>query len=327
MKFPGESDRTRVMKFAGVVSLFCCAFLALLACLPASATEIVTRNANHITLETDNHGRAMVSYYQRGRMWHVFVSGAVNARSPNPVVPQVHFKKDYSGGRGQWRHFKNTCRPYDGPQLAWLLRACKASDGSYWALQMWQRMLPNLGYVPWTHGQNVWEVHVSHWTGETAEIETYADWVYAGRFHEVFGQATYRGKPIYGYRTTRSGNPLDSYGRLIFLDTLDSAYGTGWRRENSFVAHKPSGMFCYGFYPHPPYAGYPHQRSVAVAGNGSRYRLTLYGPGVTPDVAVYVNGLPDYDKANPTLFDWETEMTSKVKDMAAETGDHMCGHH
>ena len=44
----------------------------------------------------------MVSYFQRGRMWHVFVSGAVNARSPNPVVPQVHFKKDYSGGRGKW---------------------------------------------------------------------------------------------------------------------------------------------------------------------------------------------------------------------------------
>jgi hypothetical protein len=86
-------------------------------------------------------------------------------------------------------------------------------------------------------------------------------------------------------------------------------------------------MFCYGFYPHPPYAGYPHQRSVAVAGNGKRYRLTLYGPGVTPDVAAYVDGLPNYDRENPSLFDWESEMTSKVKDMAAESGDRLCGHH
>ena len=102
-------------------------------------------------------------------MWHVFVSGAINARTPNRTVPQVHFKKDYSGGRGEWRHVKNTCKPYDGPELAWFLRGCKASDGSYWALQMWQRMLPNVGYVPWTHGQRVWEVHISHWTGATAQ--------------------------------------------------------------------------------------------------------------------------------------------------------------
>ena len=208
----------------------------------------------------------------------------------------MHFKKDYSGGRGKWKHFKNTCRPYDGPKLAWFLAGCKASDGSYWALQMWQRMLPNVGYVPWTHGQKVWEVHVSHWTGEIAQLEAYSDWVYAGRFHEVFGQATYRGQPVYGYRTTRSGNPLDTYGRLIFLDTFNSAYGQGWRRENSFVAHNPSGMFCYGFYPYSSYGSYPPQRSVKLAGNGKRYRLTLYGPGVTPDVATYVDGLPDYDR-------------------------------
>jgi hypothetical protein len=315
------------VKAARLVIVVCCAFLALAAVNPAGAAEIVTRNATHLALATDNHGRAMVSYYQRGRMWHVFVSGAVNARPPSGTVPQVHFKKDYSGGRGKWKHFKNTCRAYDGPKLAWYLAGCKASDGSYWALQMWQRMLPNVGYVPWTHGQKVWEVHVSHWTGETAQLDAYADWVYAGRFHEVFGRATYRGQPVYGYKTTRSGNPLDTYGRLIFVDTFNSAYGQGWRRENSFVAHNPSGMFCYGFYPYSSYGNYPRQRSVKLTGNGTRYRLTLYGPGVTPDIAAYVNGLPNYDRQNPTLFDWETEMTSKVKDMAAETGDHLCGHH
>jgi hypothetical protein len=315
------------MKFAGVVSLFCCAFLALAASLPANAAEIVTRNAKHITLETDNHGRAMVSYYQRGRMWHVFVSGAVNAREPSRTVPQVHFKKDYSGGRGKWKHFKNTCRPYDGPELAWLLTACKASDGSYWALQMWQRMLPNVGYIPWTHGQKVWEVHISHWTGEPTQLEAYADWVYAGRFHEVFGRATYRGQPIYGFKTTPAGAPLDSYGRLVFLDTLDSAYGVGWRRENSFVVHKPSGMFCYGFYPYSSYGGYPHQRSAKLAGNGKRYRLTISGPGVTPDVWANVEGLPEYDPKDPTLLDWENQMTDKVREMAQTTGDRLCGHH
>ena len=37
--------------------------------------------------------------------------------------------------------------------------ACKAPDGSYWALQSWQRMLPNLGYAPWKKLQRARELH------------------------------------------------------------------------------------------------------------------------------------------------------------------------
>ena len=73
---------------------------------------------------------------------------------------------------------------------------------------------------------------------------------------------------MHGFHSTSTGNPLDSYGRNLYLDTLDSHYGTGWRRENSFLAHGPSGMFCYGFYPYSTYGNYPHQRSQKIAGNG-----------------------------------------------------------
>jgi len=41
--------------------------------------------------------------------------------------------------------------------------------------------------------------------------------------------------------------PLDSYGRNVFVDTFGSAYGPGWKRENSFLTHGPGGAFCYGF--------------------------------------------------------------------------------
>ena len=37
--------------------------------------------------------------------------------------------------------------------------------------------------------------------------------------------------------------------RLIYLDTFNSVYGQGWRRDNSFVSHNPTGAFCSGFYP------------------------------------------------------------------------------
>jgi hypothetical protein len=316
-----------VVKSAAALSVFISAILALLFALPAGAAEIVTRNAKQIHLSTDNQGRAMVTYYQRGRMWHVFYSGAINARPPSQTVKQVKFKVDYSGGRGEWRRFKNTCRPYDGPKLAWFITACKAKDGSYWALQAWQRLLPNAGYVPWKHEQKVWELHISHWTGELAQLEVYLDWVYAGRFHSIFGRGTYLGKPIYGFKSTSSGVPLDTFGRLVYLDTFGSAYAPGWRRENSFLLHRGSGMFCYGFYPWGKYGNYPPQRSQKLSGHGMKYRLTLSGPGVTPDVMWTGNGLPNFDAADQTLVDIETEMTAKLKDMAAMYGDSQCGHH
>ncbi len=327
MPLAALSDTDGAMRFAAAVSVVFSAILALAFALPAGAAEIVTRNANQIHLATDNQGRAMVTYYQGGRLWHVFYSGAVNARPPSQTVKQVKFKVDYSGGRGEWRRFMNTCRPYDGPTLAWFVTACKAKDGSYWALQAWQRMLPNAGYVPWKHEQKVWEVHISHWTGEPAQLEVYGDWVYGGRFHEVFGRATYRGQSIYGFKTTSSGRPLDTYGRLLYVDTFGSAYGPGWRRENSFVAHKPSGMFCYGFYPYSTYGSYPKQRSQRVSGHGKRYRITLSGPGVTPDVTWVGNGLPDYDPTIPELVSLEQEMSAKVREMAATYGERLCGHH
>jgi hypothetical protein len=41
----------------------------------------------------------------------------------------------------------------------------------------------------------------------------------------VFGRLTYLGQPVYGMRATTKGAPLDSFGRNIYLDTFNSAYG------------------------------------------------------------------------------------------------------
>ena len=79
---------------------------------------------------------------------------------------------------------------------------------------------------------------------------------------------------MFGFRTTSQGNPLDAYGRNIYVDTYNSRYGSGWHRENGFLAQRPIGVFCYGFYPH----------GSRPAGKGTRYRATVIGPGVTPDV-------------------------------------------
>ena len=56
------------------------------------------------------------------------------------------------------------------------------------------------------------------------------DWVQR-RYDHLYGKLTYRGKPVHGFRSTHRGNPLDTYGRNIYLDTFNSSYGSGWRRE------------------------------------------------------------------------------------------------
>jgi hypothetical protein len=315
------------MRLAGVIFASVATFFAA-AAGTASASQLIDRNASSIHLGADDQGHALLTYKAHGRARRVFAWGAVDARTPDsPNVPQVELKLDYSGRAVAG--FRNTCGRYDGPPLAWAVTACKAKDGSYWAAQRWQRMLPNAGYRPWKAVQHVQELRLSHWTpsGGLALFDVHVDWVYSGRFHDLFGRVTYQGQAVHGFKTTKVGVPLDSYGRNLYLDTLDSAYGTGWHRENSFVAHNPSGMFCYGFYPYSTYPGYPPQRTVKLVGAGKKYRITMIGPGVSPDVMWAGDGLEDFDPGNAALVTWEQQMNAKLDQMRAAYGEKSCATH
>jgi hypothetical protein len=282
----------------------------------ASASAIVARDATDVRLRVAASGRAHVTYRENGRTRRVLVWGAVDARHPDPAVPQVRFRFDYSGPRAA---FRNRCRRYDGPALAWAVAACKAPDGSYWALQAWRRLLPHRGFPPWNAAQTALELRVSHWRGPVARLEAWADWAYGERAHNLFGRLTYQGRPVHGFRT----RPLDGYARNLYIDTLDSRYGAGWHRETSVVARRPNGNFCYAFYstrdtslPDAPYR---------PAGNGRRYRITAIGPGVTPDVAWEGPGLDDFDPASPGHVEHERQMNQLV-DLVAGT-DTFCRQH
>jgi len=272
------------------------AALALAAAAPASASQLIDRNASNVHLSVNARGQALLTYSARGSSHHVVLWGAINARYPNPSIPQVQLRKDYSGR--SWEA-AGSCRKYDGPSLAWLVTACAAPDGSYWAVQSWRRTLPNFGGAP-SSRLGAWELHVSHWTGQTAKLEAWTDWVYAGRYHHLFGRLTYAGQPVYGFSATQAGSPLDDYGRNIYVDTFDSRYGKGWRRENAFLAHRPTGVFCYGFYPF----------TSRGSGNGSKYRLNVVGPGVTPDVSVVVAGLHDFNRNSPGDVAYENQQNA-----------------
>jgi hypothetical protein len=293
------------------------AFFLLLACVfawltpLASASQLIDRDAHNVHLQVNARGQALLTYSARGSFHRVVASGAINARTPNPSIPQVQLRRDYSGR--SWAS-GGSCRTYDGPRLALLVTACAAPDGSYWAVQSWRRTLPNFGGAA-TARLGAWELHLSHWTGETVNLEAWTDWVYAGRYHHLFGRLTYGGQPVYGFSATKVGSPLDDYGRNIYVDTFDSRYGKGWRRENAFLAHRPTGVFCYGFYPF----------TSRGPGNGGKYRLTVVGPGVTPDVSIVVPGLHDFNKNSPGDVAYEAQQNALQDSVAA--GDKKCRVH
>jgi hypothetical protein len=275
----------------------------------ASASQLIDRNATGVRIAANGKGEALITYRAHGQFRHVVAWGAVDARHPTSGRPQVRFKWDYSGRGRYWLTFKNQCRRYSGPTLPYLVAACTAPDRSHWALQSWPTPLPDLGMLPWLPVHRARELHVSHWSGPTAKLEAWTDWIYGRRNHHLFGRVTYDGQPVHGFTATRRGNPTDGYGRLVYLDTFNSRYGKGWKRENSFLAHTPTGLFCYSFLARDPTKGYEHPAGFPSTprgpGNGEKYRLTVNGPGVTPDISITVPGLYDYDANNPADVEYE----------------------
>jgi hypothetical protein len=294
----------------------------------ASASEIITRNASNVKLQVNAAGQALVTYDAEGKHSNVLVWGAVNAIHPTAAREQVAFKIDYSGGYGTfkrpiWKTFKNACGRYDGPQLHWLVAACKAPDGSYWALQRWQRRLPLLGFAPWLPEHTRWELHVSHWNTELPVLEMYTNWTYGFQWQGVFGRLTYLGHPVYGFSTTREGNPRERYSRNVYIDTYNSVYGSGWMRESGILTHRTTGTFCHSFVPQRPFPGYPSQ-DMRPPAPGERYRVTVMGPGVTPVLMTEVAGLPAYNQANPEHVRFEADANATFDRVMA--GDRICRH-
>ena len=311
----------------------------------ALASQLIDRNATGISIQLNGKGEALITYKAEGRLRHVLAWGAVNARPPALGVKQVKLQLDYAGGYGKyfkqdagvqrlvaqyagirrnpgyqsspvgkqlrqaqqtadtyWKTgFHGGCEPYDGPKLSFVRLEYKAADGSYWAIQSWQRELPDYGVTP-APSEAVWELRLAHWTGPLPVLTVHTDWSWDHQYDHLFGSLFYLGRPAFGFRSTSVGNPLDSYGRNVYIDTFNSIYGAGWRRENSALTHKETGAFCYSFNGHPPHP----------AGKGSRYRVTVIGPGVTPDVT--------WQGPSPGTFDPASESAANAQIDALHDG-------
>jgi hypothetical protein len=181
----------------------------------ARASVLIDRNANGVTLAVNAKGEALISYTAAGRHRHVLAWGAINAIAPTQSRAQVSFRLDYAGGWGKYHRdyrntFRNKCTPYTGPPLEWKVAACTAPDGSFWALQAWQRGLPNYGVAP-SGSEGAWELRLSHWTGALPVLEIQTDWPGIGgitssaRSRTTTRPCSASGRRPLACRSTRSG--------------------------------------------------------------------------------------------------------------------------
>ena len=296
---------------------------AALVLAPAAAASqpLGDLNVSNVSLAVNANGKALVTYTtETGLRREVLAWGAINARPPSREAPQVAFTFDYSGGLRSLGHraartFRNACGRYDGPSLPFLVTACKAPDGTYWAIQAWQRLLPMRGFAPWLPEQGKFEFHLSHWSGPLADLQVSQNWTYGGRWQGLFGRLTYAGQPVYGF-TTPSSTRRDPYARFVYIDAHDSVYGTGWRHDTAVTVHVGDGAFCYSFVPQAPPAGYPDGKLRGPA-IGDEHRVTVMGPGVTPDVQWVGRSLGAYDAGQDRTY-------NALFDQLVGPGDTVC---
>ena len=243
------------------------------------------RDVDFLSLKVNGRGEALVSYRrtdgarrdvlisgrrERTRSGRGAATGEVRATT-TAAVGGSHGTAEYA------RSFEDTCRAYDGPSSSCSSPRCKAPDGSYWALQRWQRLAPMRGFAPFLPEQDAYELHVSHWSGPLPVLEVSPNWTYGGTLQGLFGRLTYRGDAVYGFRTP-SATRSDPYARFVYIDTFNSVYGPGWKRDTGIVTHQRNGAFCYSFVAQAPPPGYP-SREPRGPGNGERHRVTGDGPG------------------------------------------------
>jgi hypothetical protein len=79
-------------------------------------------------------------------------------------------------------------------------------------------------------------------------------------WREYPGKASFQGRPIFGQHSTAQGDPLDAFGRNVYLDSYRD---NGWMRMMGILTNRPTGFFSLW---------------IRSYWQGSRYRGAIIGP-------------------------------------------------
>ena len=305
------------------------AAVSLLAFAPASAfaSQMIDRNATHVSIAVNSQHRAEVTYRSGGAWHHVLVWGAINAlravqgRTSRSSSASTTPAAMAASARRYWKSIAATtcCGPYTGPPLAWKVVACTTPNGQNWALQAWQRLLPNSGERPKRGAPERMGAAGLALDRAAARAVAQVGLDLRRPVRPPVRQVLLRGLAVHGFTHTSTGNPTDSYGRNIYVDTLDPPEWTtgyrqagGWMRFNSFLTHHIRGNFCAGVY--------TNMFGRGPAGTGSAYRATAMGPGVTPIVTWEGPGPGHYAPAGSRPRRTACRTTTRCRHAPSSTG-------
>ncbi len=209
----------------------------------AEASIKVAGDVSHPALRVNAAGWATVVYRQYGRWKTARVS-------PSGWVTW-----------GRAARGRDVSYPTAAVALPMAVAVRQTPDGRFWALQAWRRL----------RGRQV-ELRLSRWRGAPTHLALWA-WCCKWRSEVVRGRATFHGRPIYGFRNTPQGVPLDGLGRNVYID---SRRGSGWKRTMGILTHRPTGRFGLWIRPH---------------WRGRAYRARMVGPNwgrtLGPDAQAY----------------------------------------
>jgi hypothetical protein len=191
-----------------------------------------------------------------------------------------------------------------------------SSDGSPLGLLPW--VYPNPTTVVTTRDSLPYAVPglTSPFTmSDAALLQAYPRWskFYSGsrarsatnHFPLLFGSLTFAGIGVYG-PGNRYGSPTNEFGRNVYIDTLDSDYGPGWRRVMGVLTQPKNGTFCYEF---AKKGGSGGKTGVSTQ---NTYRITVIGPSLTPVLSQIIKGPTfSYGNAsyNPLTDKWGTNFS------------------
>ena len=206
----------------------------------ADASLLIDRWTSRESLKVDSAGRAQITWWVGGRKRTVVVDGRT-----------VRYNATLKGRARGVR-----IRPAEVPRARVQIQL---ENGWKFALQKVRRrgQFGDVGPL---------ELRFARWTGAPTELDVTGEWAYAGRFPRICGTARFHGEPFFGYKHTLTGNPLDEWGRNVYIDVRRA---NGWYRIMG-VLTRPRGyalLIRKGFW------------------RGDRYRATVVGPNLGRQLA------------------------------------------
>ncbi len=200
---------------------------------------------------------------------------------------------------GYWRTFKNVCRPYDrAGARPTRVAACTAPDGTHWALQSLAAACSRFS-ASTPSSPPTWPGSCTSRTGRSRSpcSRSHRTGRMAARSQGLFGRLLYDGKPVHGFSdadaqsetthtratstSTRSTRPTARAGNA----TARRLTHVGQRR---LLLQLRTALRA---------ASRAIRASRAFPARGERHRVTVMGPGVTPDVQWEGAALGSYDRA------------------------------